>query len=58
MYTGTIIEDLIQCVEKVEQRAHATAWQAADVEPATPASLAQPPYEMNWQDWQEMVEVA
>jgi len=58
MYTGTIIEDLIQCVAKVEQRVHATAYRAADVAPATPASLAQPAYEMNWHDWQEMVEVA
>lgn len=60
MYTGTVIEDLIQCVEKVEQRAHATAYQTVETAPLIPASapLAQPAYEMNWQDWQEMVEVA
>lgn len=58
MYTGTIIEDLIQCVEKVELRAHATAYEAVAVAPPVPAPLAQPAYEMNWQDWTEMVEVA
>jgi hypothetical protein len=58
MYTGTVIEDLIQCVEKVEQRAQATAYQAVDLAPPTPSPLAQPAYELNWQDWQEMVEVA
>jgi len=53
-----VIEDLIQCVEKAEQRARTTAYQAVEAAPPMPAPLAQPAYEMNWQDWTEMVEVA
>lgn len=58
MYTGMVIEDLIQCVEKAELRARTTAYQAVEAAPLMPAPLAQPAYEMNWQDWTEMVEVA
>ena len=52
MYTGTMIEDLIHSVEVVEQRAHTVAV------PAGPMSVEAPIHQMNWQDWQELVEVA
>lgn len=58
MYTGMVIEDLIQCVEKAEQRARATAYEAVEAAPMASAPLVRPTYEMNWQDWTEMVEVA
>jgi hypothetical protein len=50
-----MIEDLIQCVELAEQRAHATVHSSAHV---AQAHSEPPAYEMNWQDWQELVEVA
>ena len=49
MYTGTMIEDLIQCVELAEQRAHDGTRISAYVSPELPA------YETYWQ---ELVEVA
>lgn len=52
MYTGTMIEELIQCVEVAEQRARDGVRLETAISPELPA------YEMNWQDWQELVEVA
>ncbi|MBZ5524814.1 MAG: hypothetical protein LAP21_21460 [Acidobacteriia bacterium] len=52
MYTGTMIEDLIQCVELAEERARDGVRLTTNISPEPPA------YEMNWQDWQELVEVA
>ena len=53
MYTGTMIEDLIHCVEMAEQRARdGVCLTTANFSPEPPAC------ELNWQDWQELVEVA
>lgn len=52
MYTGTMIEDLIHYVEAVEQRVR-----TAPI-PAGSAAVEAPIPQMNWQDWQELVEVA
>jgi len=48
-----MIEDLIHCVEMAEQRARdGVCLTTANFSPEPPAC------ELNWQDWQELVEVA